>query len=108
MASTRRLKRPHGQQQHTAAHSAVVPPATSASRELLPDEDEGWVLNKGWRLFDEGCRRMICFDMGVCLARLKILDFLGKFFLKFLIWVFGCGRKLVVITGLNPIIRIGA
>ncbi|KAH0455404.1 hypothetical protein IEQ34_015436 [Dendrobium chrysotoxum] len=34
MVRTRRFTRPHGQQQTTAAHSAAVPPATSATRLL--------------------------------------------------------------------------
>ncbi|XXG65380.1 hypothetical protein AAC387_Pa05g3095 [Persea americana] len=34
-----RLRRPHGQQQHTAAHSAAVPPAISAHRAFLDGVD---------------------------------------------------------------------
>lgn len=38
-ARTMRLRRPHGQQQHTAAHSAAVPPAISAHRAFLEGVD---------------------------------------------------------------------
>lgn len=58
MVRIKRFTNPHGQQQHTAAHSAVVPPATSAKRPLQHDELEEemaeWLCgSSGRRLFKD-------------------------------------------------------
>jgi hypothetical protein len=46
MARYSRFTSLQGQQQHTAAHSTVVPPATLANRQL---PDEAWFVRSGCR-----------------------------------------------------------
>jgi len=55
MVRTKRLTNPHGQQQHIAAHSAVVPPANSPKRLLQEEELEELACPKSGRLFINDC-----------------------------------------------------